>query len=346
MDREYSAVQLSAYLHDYREKRKRAVWVALGFLAVLIAVVCISFLLGRYPVTPDTVVRMLWYKLWGLSGDWTTVEETVVLNIRLPRILAAVAVGSALSVSGAAYQGIFKNPMVSPDSLGASAGGSGGAALALLLGWSTAMVQASAFVLGIGAVALAYTLSRSIGRGNNMVLLLVLCGMVVSTLFQAGVSIIKYLADPDSTLPEITYWLMGSISKVGYSDLAYFLIPYLIGVIPLLLLRWKLNVLSFGDEEAKALGVNTEQTRVICIVCATLLTAATVSISGTVGWVGLMIPTWCGSWWGPTTRRCFPSPCWGAQRSCSSWTTSAAVCWPMRSPWASSPPSSAGPSSC
>ena len=297
MCREYSAVQTapdpvqpSGYLQDYREKRKRAVWVALGFVAVLIAVVCISFLLGRYPVTPDTVVRMLWYKLWGLSGDWTTVEETVVLNIRLPRILAAVAVGSALSVSGAAYQGIFKNPMVSPDILGASAGASVGAALALLLGWSTAMVQASAFVLGIGAVALAYTLSRSIGRGNNMVLLLVLCGMVVSTLFQAGVSIIKYLADPDSTLPEITYWLMGSISKVGYNDLAYFLIPYLIGVIPLLLLRWKLNVLSFGDEEAKALGVNTEQTRVICIVCATLLTAATVSISGTVGWVGLMIP--------------------------------------------------------
>lgn len=274
----------------YSKQRKRAMIWSIVFLSAMLVVIGISFFLGRYAVDPLTVLEMLWGKITGTVGGWMETEETVVMQIRLPRILAAVAVGSALAISGATYQGLFKNPIVSPDILGASAGASVGASLALLFQWGTAGVQASAFVFGLSAVFVAYYLSRAIGRGHNMVLLLVLCGMVVSTMFQAGVSVIKYLADPLSTLPEITYWLMGSIAKVTYSDLLFFSIPYLVSVIALLLIRWKLNILSFGEEEAQALGVHTARIRWVSIICATLLTSASVAIAGVVGWIGLLVP--------------------------------------------------------
>ena len=275
---------------SYRKARRRAIVAGASFLAVLVGIAIVSFLLGRYPLQPATVFSLFGDALFGTASGATDAERTIVFDVRLPRILAAIAVGAALSVSGATYQGLFKNPMVSPDILGASAGASVGAAFALLMDWPPIAVSACAFVLGIAAVALAYALSTAIGRGHNMILLLVLCGMVVSTLFQSGVSIIKYIADPNDTLPEITYWLMGSIAKVTYSDLVMFAIPFLIGIVPIFMLRYKLNVMSFGEEEAKALGVQTGLIRIVSIGCATLLTAATVSISGTIGWVGLMIP--------------------------------------------------------
>ena len=228
------------------------------------------------------------------------------MNVRLPRIILAVLIGCCLSTAGAAYQGIFRNPMASPDILGASAGASVGACFMMLLDQGAAMIQLGAFVMGIVAVTLSYFLSKAIGKGSNMVLLLVLCGMTVNTLFNALVSIIKYMADTESQLPEMTYWLMGSIAKAGYRDLLFFVITFVIGTVPILCLRWRLNLLSFGEDEAKAMGVNVGAIRLVCIVCATLLTAAVVSIAGTIGWVGLMIPHLVRFIVGPNNKTLLP----------------------------------------
>ncbi|MBQ8930296.1 MAG: iron ABC transporter permease [Oscillospiraceae bacterium] len=297
------------FLREYRQTRRKgrvAFGVAAGLLA---AAFLVSFCVGRYAVTPARVLQSLGNGLRygvGKLSQWGTAEDTVVWLVRMPRIFAAILVGSALAGAGATYQGLFRNPMVSPDILGASAGASVGACFMMLMNQSAAMIQAGAFVMGIVAVALSYFLSKAVGRGSNMILLLVLCGMTVNTLFQALVSIIKYLADTESQLPEMTYWLMGSIAKAGYRDLLFFLVPFAVGILPILALRWKLNVLSFGEDEAKAMGVNVSAVRLVCIVCATLLTAAVVSVAGTIGWVGLMIPHLVRFLVGPNNKTLLP----------------------------------------
>jgi len=258
-------------------------------LALLIVIAVGAMAVGRAMLSPGTVIEVLWQLATG-DGDTPLVSRNIVLNVRLPRVAAAAMIGGALAISGAAYQGLFRNPMVSPDILGASTGASFGAALALLLSLGSLPVRAAAFAGGLAAVFITYTAARSIGRGSSQVLLLVLCGMIVSALFQAFVSTIKYTADPDSKLPEITYWLMGSIAKVTWSDLRLFAIPFILGVVPLLALRWRLNILAFGDEEAESLGINAAALRLVSIVCATLLTASCVAVSGVIGWVGLIMP--------------------------------------------------------
>ena len=258
-------------------------------LALLIVIAVGAMAVGRAMLSPGTVIEVLWQLATG-DGDTPLVSRNIVLNVRLPRVVAAAMIGGALAISGAAYQGLFRNPMVSPDILGASTGASFGAALALLLSLGSLPVRAAAFAGGLAAVFITYTAARSIGRGSSQVLLLVLCGMIVSALFQAFVSTIKYTADPDSKLPEITYWLMGSIAKVTWSDLRLFAIPFILGVVPLLAMRWRLNLLAFGDEEAESLGINAAALRLVSIVCATLLTASCVAVSGVIGWVGLIMP--------------------------------------------------------
>lgn len=258
-------------------------------LALLIVVAVVAMAVGRAMLSPGTVIDALWQLVTG-DGDTPLVARNIVLNVRLPRVVAAAMIGGALAISGTAYQGLFRNPMVSPDILGASTGASFGAALALLLSLGNMPVRAAAFAGGLAAVFITYVAARYIGRGSSQVLLLVLCGMIVSALFQAFVSAIKYTADPDSKLPEITYWLMGSIAKVTWSDLRLFAIPFVLGVVPLLALRWRFNILAFGDEEAESLGVNAAALRRVSIVCATLLTASCVAISGVIGWVGLIMP--------------------------------------------------------
>ncbi len=294
------------FLNDYRAGKRRGRVMALIVALLLISLVALSFALGRYSVDPITVLKIILHRYIPITPTWEEVEQTVVLSIRLPRILAALAVGGSLAVAGATYQGLFRNAMVSPDILGASSGASVGACLMMLFNQGEIMIQLGAFVMGLAAVALSYSLSKAIGRGNNMTLLLVLCGMTVNTLFQAVVSIIKYLADTDSQLPEITYWLMGSIAKAGYSDLLFFLFPFLIGIVPIMVIRWKLNVLSFGEDEARAMGINVSAIRLVSIVCSTLLTAAVVSIAGVVGWVGLMIPHLVRFMVGPNNKRLLP----------------------------------------
>jgi len=297
------------FLREYRQNRRRSTVVFTVIAVLLVVAFLVSFCVGRYGMPVSEVINSLLRGLTngvGSVGTWGSSEDTVVWLVRMPRIIAAILVGGALSVAGGTYQGLFRNPMVSPDILGASAGASVGACFMMLMGQGSVMIQAGAFVMGIFAVALSYFLSKAVGRGSNMVLLLVLCGMTVNTLFQALVSIIKYLADTESQLPAMTYWLMGSIAKVGYRDLLFFIITFVIGIVPILALRWKLNVLSFGEDEAKAMGVNVAAIRLVCIVCATLLTAAVVSVAGTIGWVGLMIPHLVRFLVGPNNKTLIP----------------------------------------
>ena len=305
-DEEPAAYQVE-FLQKYNAQKRRNILSFIIVILLLIVAVFVSFMLGRYAVTPLNVCKILLSRLISFSNvTWTATEETVVFSIRLPRILAALAVGASLALAGATYQGLFRNAMVSPDILGASSGASVGACVMMLFNFTGLAVQGAAFVTGLLAVTLSYSLSRSIGKGRNMTLLLVLCGMTVNTLCQAIVSTVKYLADTDDQLPEITYWLMGSIAKVQYNDLLLFLIPFLLGAIPLFFLRWQLNLLSVGEEEAKAMGVNVPLIRGICIICSTLLTAAVVSIAGTIGWVGLMIPHLVRFIVGPNNRKLLP----------------------------------------
>jgi iron complex transport system permease protein len=214
-------------------------------------------------------------------------------------------VGAALSISGASFQGTFQNPLVSPDILGVSAGAGFGAAIALLFSFSMVMIQVTSFLFGLIAVILTYSLSKRL-KGNK-VLMMVLGGIAIAALFSACVSCIKYLADPDNKLPEIVYWLMGGLSAVSSSSVLMIIGPDLIGFTALLLIGWRINVLSMGDDEARSLGINTEKMRLFVILCCTLLTASAVSISGIIGWVGLVIPHATRMIVGPNYRKLLPA---------------------------------------
>lgn len=257
---------------------------------ILIAWVLISFTLGRYDMTVLDVLKVAANQLFGMETFSESTHITVVTQVRFPRVIAALVIGAALAAAGASYQGLFKNPMVSPDLLGASAGAGFGASFALLMGGNMYIVQLSAFICGIVAVLLTYFVSTAVSKGDSMTLTLVLTGMVVTALFQAFITMTKYVADPDDKLPSITYWLMGGLSSIRVEDLPMLLIPVVVGIVPMLLFRNQLNALSFGDEEARALGVNTKFIRGLFIFCATLVTAASVAAAGMVGWVGLVIP--------------------------------------------------------
>lgn len=259
-------------------------------LLSLFLILCfvISFALGRYPVSPLELIKVLSSKVISLETTWSAEVETVIFQIRLPRVMSAVLIGAALSCAGATYQGLFQNPMVSPDLLGASAGAGFGAALAIFLGFSKYSISVFAFLFGMVTVLIVWIISSRVK--TNPSLGLILTGIMVGSLFSAGLSFIKLVADPNNELPAITYWLMGSLSAIRLHDLLISAIPIFIGLIPLMFLRWKLNVMTMGEEEAKTMGVNTKVIRVIVISCATLVTAASVSVSGMIGWVGLVIP--------------------------------------------------------
>ena len=298
--------------------RRRLALLAAAFILVFL----LSFVVGRYSVSVGKTVCILLDGLlrgmaalvnhfpfidvhWGLTPFWTGAEAAVVLNVRLPRILAAALIGAALSVAGVSYQGMFRNPMVSPDLLGASTGAGFGAALALLLSMNYFAVTCSAFLFGLAAVLLAYLISRR--SRMDMTLSMVLAGMMISSLFTSGTSLIKLLADTESQLPAITYWLMGSLTSVRGRDVRFAALPILLGLIPLLLLRWRINLLTLSEAEARSMGVDTRRLRFIVILCATLMTAASVSISGMIGWVGLVIPHFCRILFGYDYRRLLPA---------------------------------------
>ena len=288
---------------------RRFLLLGLGFALVFLG----SFLLGRYTVSLSTTLRILgsrfleWVSFGGRTPEmtWTGQEEAVVLNIRLPRILAAALVGAALSTAGASYQGMFRNPMVSPDLMGASTGAGFGAALAILLGFSYFGIMVTAFCFGLGAVLLAWLVSRF--SRLNATLALVLAGVMISSLFSACTSFVKLVADTQEQLPAISYWLMGSLSSIKGEDVLFAAIPILLGLIPLLLLRWRMNLLTLSEAEARSMGLNTGKLRLMVILCATLVTAASVAVSGMIGWVGLVIPHFCRMLFGYDYRRIIPA---------------------------------------
>ena len=248
---------------------------------------------------------MLASRVIPVTPDWPSQVETVLFNVRLPRVLMASLIGAGLSAAGAAYQGIFKNPMVSPDVLGASSGAGFGAALGLFLSFSYQGVSFLAFVLGLSAVGAVCLISSRVKY--NQTRGLVLAGMMISSLFTAAVSFLKLVADPNNTLPVITYWLMGSLASIRPKDLA-FAAPWIIGgIIPIYLLRWKINVLTLGEEEARCIGVNTSAVRLAVVLCATLITSAAVSVSGLIGWVGLVIPHFARMLVGSDYRKMLPA---------------------------------------
>ena len=281
---------------DKRYARRFAVLGAV-FLAVLLG----SLLVGRYALSPGQLVHMLWTRISGGAADWPISDDKVVFAVRLPRVAAAALVGAALAVSGAAYQGMFRNPMVSPDILGASTGAGFGAAVAILLGAGYFGISAAAFCCGLLAVAAAWLVSR-LSKANQAVAL-ILAGMMISSLFSAGTSFVKLVADTQQQLPAITYWLMGSLSSIKDKDVLFLSIPVTLGMVPLLVLRWRMNLLTLGEEEAQSMGVNTRRLRGAVIVCATLLTSASVAVSGMIGWVGLVIPHFCRMLFGYDYRR-------------------------------------------
>ena len=267
----------------------------IGMLVLPVAffvVFALSFLVGRYPVSPITALKILFSKVLSffsmgrlsLSG-WTGSEEAVVINIRFPRIAAASLIGAALSVSGASYQGIFRNPMVSPDLLGASTGAGFGAALAILLGGGYFSIALSS---GIVAVFLAVIVAKK--SRIDSTLSLVLAGVMISSLFSSGTSLVKLMADTQDQLPAITYWLMGSLASVKMKDFVFAFFPIVLGLIPILLLRWRINLLTLNEDEAKSMGIEVKKIRMIVIISSTLMTAGSVAISGMIGWVGLVIP--------------------------------------------------------
>ena len=261
----------------------------LFLLAVSLAAAIVgSVTLGRYPIGLKELGGILASRFWDVEVFWTKTQESLLLQHRLPRIMLACLVGGCLSCAGCAYQGVFRNPMAAPDILGASSGAAFGAALAILLKLNNTWIMALAFCGSILTVLLVmFVAGRARGR---QVLGLILAGIMVSSLISSGTSLIKLVADPEDQLPAITYWLMGSLNGTSPKDVWFALIPMSVGMLPLYLLRWRINLLTLGDEEARTMGVNAKRLRGTVILSATLVTAAAVSVSGVIGWVGLVIP--------------------------------------------------------
>jgi iron complex transport system permease protein len=274
-------------------------------ILVLVAAVTMAFSVGRFPIPAGQVLEAAFARLTGAPSGLDPAVETVLFSVRGPRVLSALLVGGALAAAGAAYQGLFRNPLVSPDILGVSSGAALGAVLGIYLSLDVLAIQAMAFAGGLGAVAAVYLLASRVG-GHDPVLVLVLAGVALGALLGAGVSLLKYLADPYNQLPAITFWLLGSLAAVDRSDMQVLALFVVAALVPLWALRWRINLLSLGDDEARALGVETGRLRLGIVVCATLATASVVSVAGIVGWVGLLIPHFARLLAGPDFRRLLP----------------------------------------
>jgi iron complex transport system permease protein len=277
----------------------------LAAAAALLLVIALAFTVGRYPVPLSDLLRILWSWAGGAPHGLDATLETVVLQIRGPRVIAAVLVGAALAAAGAAYQNLFRNPLVSPDILGVSAGAAVGAILGIFLSLGVVAIQSMAFAGGLAAVGMVYLVARAV-RGHDPLLVLVLAGVVLGALLGACVALMKYLADPYNQLPAITYWLLGSLASTDARDMWVAAPLLLVGLLPLWLLRWRINVLSLDDEEARALGVSAGRIRLVVIVAATLMTSAAVAISGVIGWIGLVIPHFARLLTGPDFSKLLP----------------------------------------
>lgn len=273
---------------------------ALGVIVAAIAIFAAT--IGAYPVSIGQLLDVL----AGKATQADSTAATVLLQVRLPRIAAALLVGASLAAAGAVYQGLFRNPLVSPDILGVSTGAGLGAVLGIFLSLPIIFIQVFAFIGGLATVGLVYAIASGV-RGREPVLVLVLAGVVVGSLAGAMISLLKVLSDPYDQLPAITFWLLGSLASTRPEDVISIVPAVVIGLIPLVLLRWRINVLSLGDEEARALGVEAGRIRLVVVAAATLMTASAVAISGVIGWVGLVIPHIARMIVGPNFNRLLPT---------------------------------------
>ena len=274
--------------------------------AVLIAGLLLAFTVGRYPVSLAELANVLFSKITAHRADVSPAVESVIMQVRGPRVLAAVLVGAALAVAGTAFQGLFRNPLVSPDILGASSGAALGAVIGIFFSLGVVAIQAFAFVGGLFAVAAVYAIGSAV-RSRDPILVLVLTGVVVGALLGAGVGLVKYLADPYNQLPAMTFWLLGSLAAANVSDLLPLFGPVAVGTAVLIALRWRMNVMSLPEEEARSLGVATGPLRIAIVAAATLTTSSSVATAGIIGWVGLVVPHLARSLVGPDFARLLPA---------------------------------------
>lgn len=288
-----------------RSLSSRALSSCTFWMCILATLAAVALAVGPVNIQLSDLYGYFVFHLTGSTQPPSPVVEAVLLQIRGPRIIAAIVIGAALAAAGAAYQGIFRNPLVAPDILGVSAGAALGATLALFFSMHVAAIQGFAFLGGLAAVAVVYFVGASV-RGHDPVLALILCGVVIASLLASCIALLKYLADPYNQLPAITFWLLGSLAAVAPADLRYLLPAVLLGLLPMALLRWRMNLLSLPDDEARALGVDTARLRLIVVCAATLMTAASVAVSGIIGWIGLLVPHAARMLVGPQFARLLP----------------------------------------
>ncbi|MBS6559754.1 MAG: iron ABC transporter permease [Clostridiales bacterium] len=265
------------------KKRGRMIF----FLLLPIILFLISLGIGSYPISPFDVVTILFKGITGNEFLKDPMAFHLLFTVRLPRIISAVLIGAGLSVSGAVFQGLFKNPLADPYTLGVSNGAGFGAGLAIVLSLSTLQIQLVATIFGLFAVLLTFLLSI---HSKHSTVSLVLSGMLVGSLFSSLISLIKFTADPFEKLPEIVFWLMGSLVSINYEKILRILPAYVLCMLFLFLIRWRLNVLSLGSEEAQSFGIPVKRDRTLAILACSIITALVVSISGIIGWVGIVIP--------------------------------------------------------
>ncbi|MBE6028738.1 MAG: iron ABC transporter permease [Clostridiales bacterium] len=286
-------------------KKQGLLNTALFLILLLLVLACLC--VGKYSIAPEECIRILWGKLIHAQPSWDGMDEKLLIGIRLPRTMATVIVGAALALSGAVYQGIFKNPLVSPDFLGVSSGACVGAAIAILLSLSSGLIQIFAFFGGILAVSLTVLIPKAMRSESN--LMLVLAGIIIGGAMTSVLGFIKYIADPETQLAAITYWQLGSFAYVDNHALLSVLPLSIAAAVILLAMSWWINVLSLGEKEAQMLGANVSVLRGVCIICSTVLTAGAVCISGTIGWVGLVIPHFGRMIIGSDNRHLLPGCC-------------------------------------
>lgn len=289
---------------EINNKKRGIASVILLLLVALIIVFIVSLCCGHYSIDPLSCIEILIKKSFGIKGGWSDLDESVMFGIRLPRILGAILVGACLSISGASYQSVFQNPLVSPDILGVSSGACVGAALAILLHLSNIFIMIMSFSFGIATVAATIAIPKLLKSDSNI--MLVLSGIVVGGVTGSAMGIIKYVADPQSELPQITYWTMGSLDGLSLPIVGFAVIPIVLCVTLLIKMSWWVDIISMGETDAKTLGANVPRIRLIIIGCATFLTAISVCLCGTIGWVGLVIPHFARMFVGSSNTKLIP----------------------------------------
>ena len=282
-------------------------YIAFIFVLIELLVLCalVSVCCGHYSISAKASLNILFSTLIGQNNYWGNMDSTIIFGLRLPRILGAILVGAALSLSGATYQSIFQNPLVSPDILGASSGACVGAALAILLHFPKTIVVLLSFIVGIVTVILTTIIPKVLKSTSNI--MLVLSGIITGGIMDSVLGMIKYVADPQSELPQITYWAMGALDNVTYRELLISFLPITACIFLLIRMSWWIDILSFGETDARIIGANTRKIRFISIISSTLLTAIAVCLCGTIGWIGLVIPHFARMLVGAENSRVFPA---------------------------------------